>query len=140
MEIKHTQRLLAWPVRLAVGSHYTVGIWMSFAVRNMLGRERASPLHTGGRWEQLLGSPGLSRGRMGMAPAARHQPSPRSRWEGGKKKVGLTRKQSRLERKLMGGDFIWNAEALFLGRLCFLLTAELRACVVACFAKGSIPI
>lgn len=127
----------------AVCFHYTVGIWMSSAVRNMLGRERASSLCTWGRWEQLPGELSRGRGRMGVAPAARHQPSPWSPWEG-EKKVGLTCKQSRLERKLIGGNFIWSAEALFLKRLCFVLTTlqqlELRACVETCFAEGSLPV
>lgn len=60
--------------------------------------------------------------------------------------VVLTCKQSRLERKLIGGNFIWNAEALFLEWLFSLLTtleqtaAELRACVGTCFSKGSLPV
>lgn len=40
----------------------------------------------------------------------------------GGKKVVLTCRQSRLERKLIGDNFIWNAEALFLEWLVFLLT------------------
>lgn len=48
----------AWAGSTAVCFHYAVGIWMSPAVRNMLGRERAASLctwGTGGHWEQLPG-------------------------------------------------------------------------------------
>lgn len=111
----------AWAGCSAVCFHYTVGIWTSSAVRNMLGRERASSLHTWGRWEQLPGEPRAGQRQDGDGSACQALGAD---GRGKKKRVGRTCKQSRSERKLIGGNFIWNAEALFLERLCFLLTTE----------------
>lgn len=102
---------------------------MSPAVRNMLGRERASSCSARG----VLGARAV--GPVGTA-AWRAPVSAEAGWrwlqlpgtsrvlgaDRGGKKVVLTCKQSRLRRKLIGGNFIWNAEALFLERLFFLLT------------------
>lgn len=114
----------AWAGSTAVCFHYAVGIWMSSAVRNMLGWERAASLCTwgaGGHWEQLPGEPRAQQRQDGDGSGCQ-APAESSELMGAKKKVGRTCKQSRLERKLIGGNFIWNAEALFLERLCFLLT------------------
>lgn len=94
---------------------------MSSAVRNMLGRDRAASLRTWGWWEQLPGEPRDQQGQDGDGFGCQ-APTESLELMGRGKKVVLTCKQSRLERKLIGGNFIWNAEALFLEQLCFLLT------------------
>lgn len=105
----------------AVCFHYTFGIWMSSAVRNMLERERASSLGTRGRWEQLPGELRAQQRQDGDGSSCQAPAEPSELTEE-EKRVGRTCKQSRLERKLIGGNFIWNAEALFSEWLCFLLT------------------
>lgn len=60
---------------------------------------------------------------MEVAPVARRQAVfSELAAEGKKNKVVLTCKQHRLERKVIRGNLIWNAEALFSVWLFFLLT------------------
>lgn len=129
VEIKHRQRLLAWPVCLGWlhSSLFSLHRWYldELCCQKHAGTGKGGfPPHVG-RWGPVgaaaWGAPGSAEAGWGwlrLPGTSRVLRADGSK----KKKVGRTCKQSRLERKLIGGNFIWNAEALFLERLCFLLT------------------